>query len=471
LDTYLDSQSDTLIAPVAGSFRDPSGRVFTSDGVIYRQINEFYREDYDRFVRSGLAEDLTERGLITPFEEVPFPHAIAAGAYKVLRPERVPFISYPYEWSFSQLRDAALLTLRVHKRALKFGMSLKDASAYNIQFVRGKPVLIDTLSFERDVPGRPWVAYRQFCQHFLAPLALMAARDVRLGQLLRVFLDGVPLDLASRLLPRRTLLKPSLAMHVHLHAYFQKRYGDGSSGGSSRRGAVTSDRRAQLLESLSDAVLGLKWTPPRTEWNDYYNHTNYSQQAFADKERVVTQMLEALRPAVVWDLGANVGHFSRIASRNGSLTMAFDGDPAVVDASYNDAVRRGDPYLLPLLVDLTNPSASIGWAGSERLSLEQRGPADTVLALALIHHLAISNNVPLPKIAEWLSGLSATLIIEFVPKADAQVQRLLASRVDVFDDYGRDGFEKAFAARFAIDRTCEIPGTGRLLYQMRRHSS
>src|SRR6185503_16964008 len=195
---------------LSASFRDPSGFLFSRGGVLYRQVNRKYEQEYARLMESGLYEKLVKAGLLIPHlevDEAPAESEVTrAFAYKIIQPERAPFISYPYEWSFGQLKDAALATLSIQRRALKVGMSLKDASAYNIQFVRGKPTLIDTLSFEIYKEGQPWVAYRQSCQHFLAPLALMALKDVRLNQLLRVYIDGVPLDLASGLLPAKTRL-------------------------------------------------------------------------------------------------------------------------------------------------------------------------------------------------------------------------------------------------------------------------
>ena len=214
------------VQPLAASFRDPSGFLFTRQGVLYRQVNQLYRENYDRLMTSGLAEKLIRGGWLIPHTEVDAPPADASLAYKVIRPELLDFISYPYEWSFSQLQDAALNTLAIQKMALESGMALKDASAYNMQFHHGRAVLIDTLSFEVYREGEPWVAYRQFCQHFLAPLALMAYTDVRLSQLLRVYIDGIPLDLAARLLPGKTRWDLGLATHIHLHAAAQQRYSD-----------------------------------------------------------------------------------------------------------------------------------------------------------------------------------------------------------------------------------------------------
>jgi hypothetical protein len=451
---------------VAGSFRDPSGAMFVQDGVLYREVQPCYRAEYDQLVQSGLASDLASQGWLIRHEEVSTTALHAAGAYKVLRPERVPFVSYPYEWSFSQLRDAALLTLRIQQRALTFGMSLKDASAYNVQFVRGAPIFIDTLSFEPAVDGKPWVAYGQFCRHFLAPLALMAYRDIRLSQLLRVFVDGVPLDLASRLLPRSTRLKPSLAMHIHLHARAERHYGIRPTA---RAASAHVSRTALLgiLDSLTRSVEKLRWTPEGTEWAKYYDETNYSTAAAAEKARVVEEMLRALSPRVVWDLGANVGRFSRLASGQGALTISMDMDPAAVERNYLSVRETREAHLLPIIVDLTNPSSSIGWAGDERESLERRGPADALLALALIHHLAIGNNVPLERISEWFSRLARAAIVEFIPKTDSQVQRMLATRLDVFGDYSEAAFESAFTRHFIIEARVPIAGTERVLYRLR----
>jgi hypothetical protein len=253
---------------LSASFRDPSGFLFSRDGVLYRQVNRKYEQEYTRLMESGLYEKLTKAGLLIPHAEVDQPtiefDSVPQGevGYKVIRPEHVPFISYPYEWSFGQLRDAALATLAIQRRALKYGMSLKDASAYNIQFVRGKPTLIDTLSFEFYKEGQPWVAYRQFCQHFLAPLALMALKDVRLSQLLRVYIDGVPLDLASELLPWGTRLNFGLLTHIHLHAGAQKKYAGEEV--KSRSGSMSQQALTALIESLGATVRKLTWKPHGT---------------------------------------------------------------------------------------------------------------------------------------------------------------------------------------------------------------
>ncbi|HMB25264.1 MAG TPA: hypothetical protein VKP08_20615 [Anaerolineales bacterium] len=450
---------------LSASFRDPSGFLFSRDGVLYRQINRKYEQEYTRLMESGLYDKLVKAGLLIPHVEVDQPAAEAdagGGTYKVIQPERVPFISYPYEWSFGQLKDAALATLSIQRRALKVGMSLKDASAYNIQFVRGKATLIDTLSFEIYKEGQPWVAYRQFCQHFLAPLALMALKDVRLNQLLRVYIDGVPLDLAAAMLPFKTRFDFGLLMNVHLHASAQKKY----SGAEVRSRAATMSKQAMtgLIDSLDGSIRKLNWNPGGTEWGNYYDITNYSDAAFEHKKQLVSEWAARLKPGLVWDLGANNGVFSRVAGEAGAYVVSSDVDPSAVEQNYRQMKGEKVENLLPLLLDLTNPSPAIGWANRERDAFYERGPADMILALALVHHIAISNNVPLLQLADFLAKWGKWLVIEFVPKSDSQVQKLLVSREDIFPTYTREGFEAAFKQRFNIREAVQVRESERVLY-------
>ena len=457
------------------SFRDPSGFIYYREETLLRQVQGSYQAEYDLLIGSGLYRKLVDAGLMISHEEESLAIGLTADAYRVLRPERVPFISYPYEWCFSQLKDAALATLQIQKEALQSGMSLKDASAYNIQFRAGKPTLIDTLSFEKYEEGRPWIAYKQFCQHFLAPLVLMSRVDVRLQQLLRIHLDGIPLDLASSLLPRATWLQPGLLTHIHLHGAAQKRY----EGEAVRRSSVQGQGRVSrtgllgLIDSLEGTVRSQTWKPAGTTWADYYSATNYSDEAMGGKRRLVSELLDAVTPAptTVWDLGANSGLFSRLASKRGMETLSMDIDPAAVEKNYLECRDNRETHLLPLLGDLTNPSPDLGWALKERRSLTARGPADLLMALALIHHLAIGSNVPLTQVARYFRSLGEWLIIEFVPKSDSQVQRLLASREDIYTDYTLSNFETAFRRYFEVVRSVPVPDSERTLYLLRGHPS
>jgi hypothetical protein len=467
MDKKMSSEQNDKSRRVAGSFRDPAGFLFYRDDILYRQINYAYKEHYDHLIGSGLYRDLVDKGFLVSHQEAePEASLDYTSAYKVIRPTLIPFISYPYEWCFSQLKNAALLTLRIQKTALEYGMSLKDCSAYNVQFTNYDPIHIDTLSFEIYREGRPWVAYRQFCQHFLAPLALMAYKDVRLSQLLRLYIDGIPLDLASALLPRSTFSRLSILLHIHLHAKSQKLFNKKDIDTARHRLPVTSLLR--IIDGLEKCVSSMQLKQRESEWGQYYDECNYSGSSFEHKIQAVDRFLEKVRPGITWDLGANTGVFSRVASAKGIRAISFDVDPFAVERNYGQCRTDKDPFVLPLVMDLTNPSQGLGWQNGERLSLEQRPHPDCVMALALIHHLAISNNLPLGDVAKFLHNISNYLIIEFVPKSDPQVKKLLRTREDIFDGYSEAGFVQAFNNHFTIDECIKIRDTERTLYLMKR---
>lgn len=450
---------------ISSSFRDPSGFVFIKDGLIYRQINHIYKDNYDHLMNSGLYKKLTEETLLIPHREI---NSGEEDYYKIIEPERIEFISYPYEWSFSQLKDAALLTLEIEKTAFEYGMTLKDGSVYNIQFKDGKPLMIDTLSFEKYTEGKPWVAYRQFCQHFLAPLVLMSHKDIRLGQLMRCYIDGIPLDLAGSLLSSFTYLNFPLLTHIHLHGRSIKYYSD-KKDNKSKDVKISKMSFLGLIDNLEEGIKNLKWHPAGTEWADYYDNTNYTSEAFKNKEIIIKDFLDKIQVSNIWDLGANTGIFSRIAAERGIKTIAFDIDPGAVEQNYLEIRKNNEKNILPLLMDLTNPSPDTGWENDERKSLLKRGPADGVFALALIHHLAISNNVPMKKIASFFHKICKYLIIEFIPKEDSQVRRLLSSREDIFDNYHKEGFEESFSLYFNIIGISKIKGSERIMYLMEKN--
>jgi hypothetical protein len=451
------------------SFRDPAGFVFEHEGEIRRQINPVYREHYDRLMASGLYAELVERGLLVPHEELDTPADPANPAYKIIRPEVIEFISYPYEWCFSQYRDAALTALEIERRALEHGMTLKDCTAYNVQFRHGRPTWIDTLSFETYVEGEPWVAYRQFCEHFLAPLALMSLVDHRLGKLCQTNLDGIPLDLAARLLPWRTRLRWGLGVHLHLHASLQRTAPKSASPAPTASRHITKQARLGLVDSLESTIRGLPSNSRNDGWAAYYHDNTYSVPEIEHKAQLVASFLDQTHARTAWDLGANTGRFSRIASERGISTISFDFDPACVEHNYQECRQRDDTKMLPLVLDLFNPSPSIGWANTERFSIFQRGHTDLVMALALIHHLAFTGNQPLNNLAEFFSSLSRHLVIEFVPETDSQAVSLTASRRGIHHPYNREYFETCFSKHFSIIQSEPVSASGRRLYLMRRN--
>ncbi len=449
-----------------GSFRDPAGFVFQRGGTFFRQVNRSYQATFATLMDSGLYATLVEQGLLVRHETADLGLAPEPDAVAVVKPEQLGFVSYPFEWSFSQLKASALTTLRVQRLALECGLSLKDASAYNIQLHHGRPTLIDTLSFEPYEPGLPWVGYRQFCQHFLAPLALMAYRDIWLGSLLQGHLDGLPLDVAVRLLPWRTRLRPGLLMHLHLHSRAQARHSDSTQSRDSLKGRMSRRRLDALLESLESTIRRLMWNPGDTPWASYGDQSSYSDAGQADKERLVAEHLAQVGADSVWDLGGNVGIFSRIAAAKDIPVVSIDSDPGAIDLNYRQMAERDERHLFPIVADLTSPSPALGWANREVRSLMERGPAGLVMALALVHHLAIGNNTRFERLAQFFASLGRILLIEFVPPDDPMVVRLLAMRNHTFPWYTQAEFEVAFSRFFRIERTDSVADSQRRLYLM-----
>lgn len=447
------------------SFRDPSGFVYTENGKILRQVNFFYQENYDNLIKSGLYQDLVNRRLLISHKVIPVKNG-CKDIYKILQPQPIPFISYPYEWSFGMLKDAALLTLKIQKIALEHDMSLKDATGFNVQFQNGKPIFIDTLSFEKYEEDCPWIAYKQFCEQFLAPLALMAHVDVRLCALLKSNLNGIPLDLSSKLLPLKAKLNLSLFLHIHSHAKSQQKHASTALNKSPLKKFGRTSHLG-LIDNLESGINSLSLNLKKTTWSDYYSKTNYADSSFQMKAKIVSEFLGISKTKYVWDLGANDGHFSRLAAKLASLVVSIDNDTAVVEKNYQEIKKNSETNILPLIIDLTNPTPAIGWESMERDSFTKRPHPDTILALALIHHLAITNNVPLQSIAKFLAGICTYLIIEFIPKNDSQVKILLQSRQDIFPNYTQESFESEFSRLFKILQKKPVAGTSRTIYLLK----
>lgn len=448
------------------SFRDPNGYVFSHNGIFYRKISKAYQADYEHLMSSGLYKTLVAKGLLLPHEEVDNSSFDTPSVldYKVIRPQQLSFISYPATWSFGMLKDAALLTLKIQELALKHKMILKDASAYNVQFIGSQSVFIDTLSFTHYRGGSAWEGYGQFCRHFLAPLALMVHTDMSLNKLLTVHLDGIPLPLTAKLLPFKTQFNFNLFLHIHLHARTQTAYQNQKINRS--KVIMSTQKLLNINESLKSAIEQLKWTPKQTEWADYYD-TSVSAVYLKNKKQAVQDCLKAInQPLHILDLGANDGVFSRIAAETGAEVLSCDIDFACVEAHYQQLKKEKNLKITPLIVDISNPEPSFGWNNSERPSLLNRLKVDTIMALALIHHLRISNNTPLSIIAEFFSFYCHHLIIEFVPKSDDKVQRLLQNRGDIFADYTLEGFENAFSTYFTLEKTMPLEGNNRILFLM-----
>lgn len=443
------------------SFRDPAGHVFEANGEIFRTVAPPGSEDYAHFISSGLAGKLQRDGKIVEFIEVGRDEDD-----QVLQLAPLPFVSYPYEWCFGQLRDAALLTLEVMLESLNHGMILKDASAFNVGWIGGKAVFIDHGSFAVYRENEPWRAYRQFVSHFLGPLLLMSKSDARHALQLRNFTDGLPLDYISRLLPAVTWFEIYPLLHVHLHARWQARYSDSRRPLQAAVAPLPRKRLIAMLSCLLNFIGKMKSPRAATEWGDYYGDTNYTAAAFAAKKRIVEACCADLSPGRVIDFGANDGEFSRIAERHAGMVVAADLDHAAVEHLYDSI--RGDRgrKIHPVVQDLNNPSPGIGLFNRERKPFLARARGDLALGLALIHHLRIGANWSLEHIAELFAAAAPNALVEFVPKSDSQVQRLLRSRPDICADWRLEDVAGMLAKRYRRCETIPVPDSERTLIQL-----
>ena len=457
------------------SFRDPSGFIFVrhstdsfgeKENVLYRQVNKVFSEHFDFFISSGLYKKLVQQQILIPHEIINENLTGSSEWHATLKPEKIAFISYPWEWSFDMLKDAALLSLRLAKEAVASGMVLKDATPYNIQWHKGKLIFIDSLSFEKYNPEEPWIAYRQFCESFLAPLLLMHYSKNSLQQLYLAYPEGIPLAIAKSLLPWRSKLSMHAYLHIHLHANIAKR----KNSAASSKTKFSKQKFLNLISSLEILISRLRLPDQSTAWSAYYEEASQRNDYLEQKKKILLNWIAKL-PEVrtASDLGANDGAFSRLLTSKGIYTIATDFDSNCINSLYNEIKKNGEKNIQPLIVDLSNPSPGMGVNNNERTSFISRLHADLALALALAHHLAIGKNIPFEMIADLFQKICLTLIIEFVPKEDEKVQLMLAGKKDIYPGYTEANFEKAFGKYYKLVNKESITGSGRTLYLMIRH--
>ena len=452
-----------LINHHPASFRDPAGFIYEQNGTFYRFVSTAYASHYSLLMDSGLAAELLKKNLLLPFTESTDNHSGRADWYKTLIPQQLHFFSYAWEWSFSQLKDAALATLAVCKLALQKGMILKDATHTNMQWVDGKWKLIDTLSFETYTAGESWVAYRQFCECFLNPLLLAAYSGLEANKLLLSYPDGVPAAVTSKLMPFKTKFNAVVYLHVHLQAKLAAK----PAGEQKDSGKKLSQRNIeQILESLRSCIESLQLPQQITTWNNYYNETILSETYLSEKKKLVSSILANQSYNSVLDLGANEGEFSLLC-REDAQVIATDFDSACIDSLYNRLKKEKRKNIQPLVLDLTYPSPAMGWMNNERKAFFERTKVDVCMALALIHHLAIAKNISFHQLALFFASICNKLIIEFVPKEDPKVQGMLQWRKDIFEEYTLEQFEKSFADFFILEEKIVVKGSQRsmLLYR------
>jgi ribosomal protein L11 methylase PrmA len=452
-----------------GSFRDPSGRVYSNGQEIYRVVSASAALEYAHVRDSGLLSTLIAQGSVVATEEAD-QSIFGADLHPpslILRHALVPFVSYPYEWSFPLLKAAALLHLDIHIAALGHGITLSDATAYNVQFYGIKPIFIDVLSFRRYREGEVWAAHRQFCEQFLNPLLLRSVFGIPHNAWFRGNLEGIETSHLARMLPWWRNLSFTVFSHITLQAKLQAKAtaNPGQMVFKAKKMRLPKPNFERLLIGLRDWIARLK--PRNTEptvWQRYAEQNTYTSEEHEAKRRFVTTFCTKLKPRILWDLGCNSGEYSEIALSSGaSKVIGFDSDQRALEYAYERA-GKGALDLLPLFQDGANPSPSQGWANTERKHILARSTVDAMIALAFVHHLAIARNVPLEMASDWLIGIAPRGIIEFVEKTDPTVRQLLALRKDIFSDYSRENFEAVINARARIIRSEKVSSTGRTLY-------
>lgn len=446
------------------SFRDPSGFIFQAHDRVYRQVNQLYSAHYERLMQSGLYQKLTAAGWLVPHAEIDENFSGSPDWYKTLQPEKLPFISYPYEWSFEQMKDAALLVLNIVKESIRHDMILKDATPFNVQFHKGRPTWIDTLSFEIYDPSKPWVAYRQFCECFLFPLYIGHYLKTDIQKTLSTYLEGIPAALTSKLLPMRSGLSLGVWLHVYLQGAVKADHKTmPPQGGFNRK------KLLNLITHLETIIGGFRGRKTGTAWSDYYDNTILSQQYLQEKEKLFREMVQDLEYQTALDAGTNDGHFAKIlAERTEKNIVALDSDAASINRLYRHIKINNITNILPLQMDLTQPSPALGFRNRERTAFFDRIHPDLVTALALVHHLVYGKNIPLASLAAFFAEITGKyLLIEFVPPNDPKVTAISKNRTAIHR-YDSRTFEESFGAWFGILKKETVPGTERVLYLMEK---
>lgn len=471
-----------MAAAEPGSFRDRDSRVVVTGDAIYRALSPEGAEDWDALAATPLLETLVSRGDLVATDEVDADRLEAAGSAtgtdllptgvdRVLEHERIPFVSYPYEWTFSMLQDAALLQLDLGIATIENGLNLKDATPYNVQFRGAKPVFIDVGSFEQLPEGEPWVGYRQFCMLYLYPLLFQAHKDLPFHPWLRGSIDGIePID-AIKVFSLFDRLRRGVFMHTSVHARLDRRAnrsGPGEAAANAKKRQTKPEQNRAMMGGLRRLVSKLRWKAGETSWSGYRQDNTYSDEDDRAKQEFVAAVAAAEQPALTWDMGCNDGAYSRISAEHSDLVIAFDFDHATVEALYRSLREEGNTKILPLVSNLADPSPALGWRGLERKTLADRGAPDLMLALALIHHVSISANIPIADFLQWARDLGTTLLIEFPKRTDPMVEALLANKHEGANpDYELGNFERELDRRFTVERREELPSGDRVLFLAR----
>lgn len=444
-----------------GSFRDPEGRVFSVNGRIFRTLSPAAAERMRSFEKDGRLRRLIDAGAIIPSA---LTTASQAGLDShlcgnlVMEHEKIPLVTYPYEWSFDMLRDAALHTLDLLETCLDMGMMLKDATPFNLSAHKNRMVFMDTLSLDEYRDGRPWEGYSQFCREFLFPLMLTAYKRIEFQSWFRGELNGLKAPSLSQVFGYANLPSKGVWTHVHLQAFLERflsRKKDLSVRDRFKTGSFPKKVIIRMVRKLRKIVAAMKYRAADSVWTGYEGHNTYAPEDERTKEGFVSAAARGLNGEVWADLGCNNGRYALVAARATKLVVGLDADPAAVNGFYRRIRAREGAACHPVVCDLLNPSPAMGWRLTERPSLFDRLRADRFLALALVHHLCIGGNVPLGEFVEMLKGVGGGGVVEWVNKKDPMVQRLLRNRQDVFPDYTWENFRNLIEGSFQLKEVTE----------------
>ncbi|NMC63211.1 MAG: class I SAM-dependent methyltransferase [SAR324 cluster bacterium] len=455
-----------------GSFRDRNGRIYYQGNRVYRGLSPEALDCWRHLKSSRFFQEASKSGKVVWTEEISdFNPKGKTGTEQwaaMLCHERIPFISYPYEWSFGMLKDCALLQLELLRAALGEDMILKDATPYNVQFKGASPTFIDILSFEDLQPGQVWVGYKQFCELCLFPLMLQSYRQIPFQSFLRGELEGLSPEVFWKLLSFRDIFRPGVFKHVFLHSKLQHNFADTKQDlkGALANAGFSKELIIANVKGLQRLVQSLKIPEEKTEWSDYSDKCpSYSQETLEAKYRWIERVLsEKPKQRLVWDIGCNTGNFSRLASKYADYVIGMDYDHLAVERFYQSLRRNGPNNVLPMVMNYANASPALGWRGLERKRLEERGSASLIMALAVIHHIVLTANVPIHEFVELLAQQGESLIIEFVTREDPMVKKLLLNKVDQYDEYQTENFEACLSRHFKIEQRNILPSGTRILY-------
>lgn len=465
----MDVKKSVLIEP--GSYRDRNGRVFYHDDKVYRTLSHEGLKEWENVSKANFFKKaIADRTIVESIQikEKDLQSLLPDKDWQgILNHELIPFISYPFEWPFGMLKDAALLHLRLLLDALEEDFTLKDASPYNIQWIGTKPIFIDVLSFKKWTQGEPWIGYNQFCQLFLFPLFLQAHKNISFQPWLRGYIKGISPKTMRNILSWRDYFKKGVFTNIFIQDILQTKYSD--SNVNVKKTLKNIGFHKELIKTnvkkLISLVQNLHWKENKSEWGNYANQNSYSDQDELKKIEFIENITSKRKWDFVWDLGCNTGNYSRIASKYANKVLAIDSDDLCVEKLYQSLKSEGGPSVItPLTMSLANPSPNFGWRGKECKSLEQRGKPDLILSLALIHHMVISENIPLHEFIGWLASFKSSIIIEYVTKDDPMVKKLLQNKEDIYTDYNLNHFEQCLSRSFKIVKKLRLSSNTRILY-------